>query len=134
MIDHTRPIIGIENRTAQEVFDIMCDRLRTALATAEAERDEALEKVRRKPKMRPSESRNRVTLHHLNDGCNIPSISVGGAPIGLWDWRKERPCWRFKIHGGKWSDWMSRRAMVECVRALGSSPKTANQKETPNAK
>lgn len=26
----TRPIIGIENRTAQEVFDIMCDRLRLA--------------------------------------------------------------------------------------------------------
>jgi len=26
--DLTRPIIGIENRTAQEVFDIMCDRIR----------------------------------------------------------------------------------------------------------
>jgi len=24
----TRPIIGIENRTAQEVFDMMCDRIR----------------------------------------------------------------------------------------------------------
>lgn len=30
----TRPIIGIENRTAQEVFDIMCDRFRhSALAS-----------------------------------------------------------------------------------------------------
>ena len=28
--DLTRPIIGIENRTAQEVFDIMCDRYRGA--------------------------------------------------------------------------------------------------------
>lgn len=28
--DLTRPIVGIENRTAQEVFDIMCDRLRAA--------------------------------------------------------------------------------------------------------
>jgi hypothetical protein len=28
--DITRPIIGIENRTAQEVFDIMCDRIRLA--------------------------------------------------------------------------------------------------------
>ncbi|MGB3833752.1 MAG: hypothetical protein WA975_18025 [Mesorhizobium sp.] len=28
--DLTRPIIGIENRTAQEVFDIMCDRFRRA--------------------------------------------------------------------------------------------------------
>ena len=27
--DITRPIIGIENRTAQEVFDIMCDRARS---------------------------------------------------------------------------------------------------------
>ena len=49
MNDATRPIIGIENRTAQEVFDIMRDRLRTALATAEAEWDaahnEALEKA-----------------------------------------------------------------------------------------
>lgn len=27
----TRPIIGIEHRTAQEVFDIMSDRIRTAL-------------------------------------------------------------------------------------------------------
>lgn len=26
----TRPIVGIENRTAQEVFDIMCDRIRRA--------------------------------------------------------------------------------------------------------
>lgn len=29
--DLTRPIIGIENRTAQEVFDIMSDRIRAAL-------------------------------------------------------------------------------------------------------
>lgn len=28
----TRPIIGIENRTAQEVFDIMCGRFRAALS------------------------------------------------------------------------------------------------------
>lgn len=32
----TRPIIGIENRTAQEVFDIMSDRICTALAPAPA--------------------------------------------------------------------------------------------------
>lgn len=34
----TRPIIGIENRTAQEAFDIMCDRIRPLLAhiTAQA--------------------------------------------------------------------------------------------------
>lgn len=30
--DLTRPIIGIENRTAQEVFDIMCDRIKLAPA------------------------------------------------------------------------------------------------------
>lgn len=29
----TRPIVGLEARTAQEVFDIMCDRLRLAFAT-----------------------------------------------------------------------------------------------------
>lgn len=29
--DVTRPIVGIENRTAQEVFDIMCDRFNRAL-------------------------------------------------------------------------------------------------------
>lgn len=28
MTDLLRPIAGIENRTAQEVFDIMCDRFR----------------------------------------------------------------------------------------------------------
>lgn len=28
--DLTRPIVGIENRTAAEVFDIMCDRIRRA--------------------------------------------------------------------------------------------------------
>jgi hypothetical protein len=28
----TRPIIGIENRTAQEAFDIMADRIRGALS------------------------------------------------------------------------------------------------------
>lgn len=26
-----RPVIGIENRTAQEVFDIMCDRFRSTI-------------------------------------------------------------------------------------------------------
>lgn len=31
--DLTRPIIGIENRTAQEVFDIMSDRIRGAERT-----------------------------------------------------------------------------------------------------
>lgn len=30
--DLTRPIIGIENRTAREAFDIMADRIRTRLA------------------------------------------------------------------------------------------------------
>lgn len=30
----TRPIVGIENRTAQEVFDIMCDRVRAAADVA----------------------------------------------------------------------------------------------------
>lgn len=46
MADLTRPIIGIENRTAQEVFDIMCDRFRAyeraeaELAAVKAERDE----------------------------------------------------------------------------------------------
>lgn len=49
-----RPIIGIENRTAQEVFDIMADRFRHALtasndrvAELERERDEALATMRR---------------------------------------------------------------------------------------
>jgi hypothetical protein len=32
----TRPLIGIENRTAQEVFDVMCDRARAALSAKEA--------------------------------------------------------------------------------------------------
>lgn len=32
----TRPIIGIENRTAQEAFDIMCDRIRSAFVTPES--------------------------------------------------------------------------------------------------
>lgn len=59
MSDPTRPIIGIENRTAQEVFDIMCDRLRTALATSKAERDaahnKAIEKAAEgvKPRVKP---------------------------------------------------------------------------------
>ena len=40
MDDLTRPIIGIENRAAEEVFDIMCDRIRSALrAAAERERE-----------------------------------------------------------------------------------------------
>ena len=33
-LDLTRPIIGIENRTAQEVFDIMCDRIRSRLSAS----------------------------------------------------------------------------------------------------
>ncbi len=34
----SRPIVGIENRTAQEVFDIMCDRFRAELGNEEAPR------------------------------------------------------------------------------------------------
>lgn len=41
MTDLTRPIIGIENRTAQEAFDIMCDRIRHALATQHRREAEA---------------------------------------------------------------------------------------------
>jgi hypothetical protein len=33
MPDLTRPIVGIEHRTAQEVFDIMADRIRSALVS-----------------------------------------------------------------------------------------------------
>ncbi|MEW9535665.1 hypothetical protein MRBLRC7O_000875 [Agrobacterium radiobacter] len=31
----TRPIVGIESRTAKEVFDIMCDRFKIAMSAAE---------------------------------------------------------------------------------------------------
>jgi DNA-binding PucR family transcriptional regulator len=41
--DPLRPIIGVENRTAQEVFDIMCDRIRAALEAAERRAGEAEE-------------------------------------------------------------------------------------------
>lgn len=40
--DLTRPIIGIENRTAQEVFDIMCDRFRRSAVSAERPGDAIL--------------------------------------------------------------------------------------------
>lgn len=50
MTDLRRPIIGIENRTAQEVFDIMCDRiqareraLKDEIERVTKERDQALE-------------------------------------------------------------------------------------------
>lgn len=33
----TRPVIGLENRTPLEVFDIMCDRIRLASLTGEGE-------------------------------------------------------------------------------------------------
>jgi hypothetical protein len=39
--DPLRPIVGVENRTAQEVFDIMCDRIRAALEAAERRAGEA---------------------------------------------------------------------------------------------
>jgi len=42
----TRPIIGIENRTAQEVFDIMCDRM-LALRKRVGEQDRIIEFVTR---------------------------------------------------------------------------------------
>jgi len=47
----TRPLIGIENRTAQEVFDIMCDRILSAIETgitvsAPSPRAQALEEIR----------------------------------------------------------------------------------------
>jgi len=38
-----RPIIGIENRTAQEVFDILCDRFRPAITAYEAAKGEGVE-------------------------------------------------------------------------------------------
>lgn len=42
----TRPIIGIENRTPQEVFDIMCNRVRHSLARAGLEARKAEESMR----------------------------------------------------------------------------------------
>ena len=44
MSDLTRPIIGIERRSAPEVFDIMCDRFRASQAEIERLRD-ALNKI-----------------------------------------------------------------------------------------
>ncbi|MCD4509757.1 hypothetical protein LQT97_00770 [Brucella pseudogrignonensis] len=41
----TRPLIGIENRTAQEVFDIMCDRIMSAIEPAPSPRAQALEEA-----------------------------------------------------------------------------------------
>lgn len=41
----TRPIIGIENRTADEVFDIMADRIRAALSASGLEPLQARVKV-----------------------------------------------------------------------------------------
>lgn len=35
LVELTRPIIGIENRTAQEVFDILCSRFRANSLIAE---------------------------------------------------------------------------------------------------
>lgn len=39
----TRPIVGIENRTAQEVFDIMCDRIRLSALPAGVVKPKPLE-------------------------------------------------------------------------------------------
>jgi hypothetical protein len=46
----TRPIIGIENRTALEVFDIMCDRIRrlSPKGHSEASVDELCARLRRR--------------------------------------------------------------------------------------
>lgn len=38
-----RPIIGIENRTAEEVFDIMCDRIKSRQTFTEESRDSIAE-------------------------------------------------------------------------------------------
>lgn len=43
--DICRPIIGIENRSAQEVFDIMCDRIRHRTASEQPASGEALDRI-----------------------------------------------------------------------------------------
>lgn len=54
----TRPIIGIENRTAQETFDIMCDRIRTTLSSAEEVQPVAV-----------------VVGHHVTQGPNVEFLT-----------------------------------------------------------
>ena len=53
--DPTRPIIGIENRTPLEVFDIMVDRIRHLSSPIAGER----------PKRRPSESSGQAYRENL---------------------------------------------------------------------
>lgn len=76
-----RPIIGIENRTAQEVFDIMCDRF-CALPTSEADW--------RDMESAPKDGRQ-ILLHGL---VQLPSVDAGKESTVVAYWAD--------INGGGW--------------------------------
>lgn len=77
-----RPIIGIENRTPQEVFDIMADRIR-ALAPSDAERERVIEGLRKLDNRHSWRERDEPNLLQraialLRTPSPLPHVETGG--------------------------------------------------------
>lgn len=75
--DLTRPIIGIENRTAQEAFDIMADRIRSRLAALASAPDGVNITVRQKTPV----------VADYGDNFLVAQVSADGKTVGI-----DHPC------------------------------------------
>jgi iron-sulfur cluster repair protein YtfE (RIC family) len=103
--DITRPIIGIENRTAQEVFDIMCDRVRYLAQERDKYKEEADRRtkeieatylVQKRLKAEREELREALKpfaematdIEHAHAGSDLLDVST--IPLPLGDLRRAR--------------------------------------------
>lgn len=95
----TRPIIGIENRTALEAFDIMVDRIRASLSPSAGGDSEIIEALLANKPFVFDPATNFV---HADDGGApefgikyVPAPSVGGETVKALEWRDEPipPAW-----------------------------------------
>lgn len=101
LIELTRPIIGIENRTAQEAFDIMADRIRSAWRT---EGRESRASGEAQPVGEAGE------MPGSNGGFTLAAFKASDVPVGTKLYTAPREAWkpdreavaRIADHEGYW--------------------------------
>ncbi|WP_421358194.1 hypothetical protein [Agrobacterium rosae] len=101
--DLTCPIVGIENRTAQEVFDIMCDRLKAEFGTEEAPRYTTR---RLREEVRKAEERGQQYER-------AAALSTDAEPVA-WYWEDATGCFHITL---------DRADVVELAKTVGCIPK-----------
>lgn len=59
----------------------------------------------------------KITLTGMSDPLFFSTeVLVDGSPKGWWDSRPQRPGYRWRVHNGQWSDWMSEKTLRRTIR------------------